>query len=426
MSNFQDKIDSLSYLYSPTSVKDFKKEINKLVEVLKEFPQLASPKDVQNIQDVVYKNYQKITYKVEGGFANTNYTTEDIVDFGNAETINTYIGYRYGTFNYPRWNFDSSKTTAFSVIWVESNTNWTLELRGDTSKVNVTPIQGIGNKLLLIVYDLTVAKAVKAAIKKKKTKKSKAKIKALDIDVLAAEENQTIMTLNKNVITLNKDINKDNLTIKFSQKTYKINVEVNPIGSGKATGGGEYYYNAYIKLEVTPNKGYVFNSWQDDDEANKKANPRYAFVTQDFTYVANLDKVYTISVISSPESYGTVSGGGEFKSGQQTTLKASPTSIYYIFDGWFLNGTKVSDELNYTITISEDAIYEAKFHYESKFYLILKDQLSGKIFDVTTINFKEIEKEKYLRVNKNTILLNKVINRDELKIETNLDWTLNI
>ena len=74
MSNFQDKIDSLSYLYSPTSVKDFKKEINKLVEVLKEFPQLASPKDVQNIQDVVYKNYQKITYKVEGGFANTNYT----------------------------------------------------------------------------------------------------------------------------------------------------------------------------------------------------------------------------------------------------------------------------------------------------------------------------------------------------------------
>ena len=67
-----------------------------------------------------------------------------------------------------------------------------------------------------------------------------------------------------------------------------------------------------------------------------------------------------------------------------------------------------------------------QFHYESKFYLILKDQLSGKIFDVTTINFKEIEKEKYLRVNKNTILLNKVINRDELKIETNLDWTLNI
>ena len=775
MSSFQDKINSLSHLYSPTTVEKFKEETNKIVEILKEFPQLVSPQDVDNIQNIILKEYQNRTYIVDGGNAKSKYTEDQIVDFGDAFTINTQIGFRYGVFNKARWSFTNENQTKFSVIWVESNSNWILETRGDVSKFNLNPIQGNGNKLIILIYDPTKQISLNK-IRKVSAKKFKNSFALLDADISTfALSDDIIIVLNKNIIKLTKTINSDILEISFENQKYSVftvvepegagtvtggglydsgtqitvtataaqgykfiqwsdgvetnprNVTVvtnitytaifaklftittlsNPVGAGTITGGGTYEENKVINLQVTANSGYQFNSWDDGNTSNPRSitvignktytanfdklftittavtptntgtvtgggtykenqiisltaipaegyvfqhwddnvednprsitvtenktytavfkvkeperytistaitpagsgtvtgggiyientqisleaspnigylfkswsdgildnprsitvtkdeiytavfelqkfkvttsvnpdnsgtitgggvynynervdleaipnegyvfsiwndgletpqrsitvkenvtyiahfeekapdkftitiltnpvgagtvtgggvytkgtsvvltatpnsnylfsnwddgntsNPRTIIVNQDITYVADFNRKtidsFFIKAVSEPEGYATVTGGGTYKGGTVVTLKAKPNSLNYIFDGWYLNNEKVSDLLEYQIVVFEDASYAARFHYESKFYIILKDQLTNQIFDVTTINFNEVKKPQYLNVNKHIIILNKQVDKETLDIETNLDWNLQI
>ena len=775
MSSFQDKVNALSHLYSPTTVEDFKNETNKIVEILKEFPQLASPQDVNNIQDIILKEYESRTYAIDGGCPYDKYTEEQIVNFGNPSTINTQIGFRYGVFNKARWNFTNENDTKFSVIWVESNTSWILETRGDISKFSLNPIQGNGNKLIILIYDPT-KKISEEEILKVSAKKFKNLFSVLRRSAsLLALGDDIIIVLNKNVITLNKAINTDVLEISFENqkysvftvvepegtgtvtggglydsgtqievkatansgykfirwsdgvttnprsvtvvanitytaifaKTYTITTLTNPVGAGIVTGGGIYEENKVITLTAIANQGYQFNSWNDGDTSSSKnvtvtgdktytanfdklftittlispegtgtvngggtykensvvnltaypksgyvfqswddettdnprsitvtgdktytaifkvkeperytistgvtpagsgtvtgggiytentqatleatpsigylfknwddgildnprtititkdeiytavfelkkfkittsvnpdnsgtvtgggvynynqridliavanegyvfstwndgvttpqrsitvtedityiahfeekapdkftittltnpvgagivtgggiytkgtsvvltatpnsnylfsnwddgntSNPRTIIVNQDITYVADFNRKtidsFFIKAVSEPEGYATVIGGGTYKGGTVVTLKAKPNSLNYIFDGWYLNNEKVSDLLEYQIVVFEDASYAARFHYESKFYIILKDQLTNQIFDVTTVNFNEVEKPQYLNINKHVIILNKQVDKETLDIETNLDWNLQI
>lgn len=291
MSSFQDKVNALSHLYSPTTVEDFKNETNKIVEILKEFPQLASPQDVNNIQDIILKEYESRTYAIDGGCPYDKYTEEQIVNFGNPSTINTQIGFRYGVFNKARWNFTNENDTKFSVIWVESNTSWILETRGDISKFSLNPIQGNGNKLIILIYDPT-KKISEEEILKVSAKKFKNLFSVLrrSASPLALGDD-IIIVLNKNVITLNKAINTDVLEISFENQKYSVFTVVEPEGTGTVTGGGLYDSGTQIEVKATANSGYKFIRWSD----GVTTNPRSVTVVANITYTAIFAKTYTIT-----------------------------------------------------------------------------------------------------------------------------------
>ena len=63
------------------------------------------------------------------------------------------------------------------------------------------------------------------------------------------------------------------------------------------------------------------------------------------------DDKYLLTVVSNNETYGTVSGGGEYKPGQTVVLTAAH-SLGYKFVNWTINGTEVStlNPYNYTTT----------------------------------------------------------------------------
>ena len=69
---------------------------------------------------------------------------------------------------------------------------------------------------------------------------------------------------------------------------------------------------------------------------------------------------YTITANANNNSYGTVTGGGDYPSGATCVLHATPNSGY-VFQNWKKNGTTVSNNPNYSFTVTESATYTAYF-----------------------------------------------------------------
>lgn len=69
----------------------------------------------------------------------------------------------------------------------------------------------------------------------------------------------------------------------FSPKNYTITTAAEPAEGGTVTGSGDAPYKAIVILTATPNKGYTFAGWKDDDAAPAK---REVEVTGDATYTA--------------------------------------------------------------------------------------------------------------------------------------------
>lgn len=70
-------------------------------------------------------------------------------------------------------------------------------------------------------------------------------------------------------------------------------------------------------------------------------------------------KQHTITVTSEDEEGGTVSGGGTFDYGVTTTVVATPVNLF--FDGWYVQGTLVSSDPEYTFTVTASIELVAKW-----------------------------------------------------------------
>ena len=141
----------------------------------------------------------------------------------------------------------------------------------------------------------------------------------------------------------------------FNQPQYSILVfSANEI-MGSVTGGGVFYGGSQTTISATPNAGYRFVGWND----NNTDNPRTITVTGDATYIATFEALpsqYSILVFSANEIMGSATGGGVFYGGSQTTISATPNAGYR-FVGWNDNNT----DNPRTITVTGDATYIASF-----------------------------------------------------------------
>ena len=78
----------------------------------------------------------------------------------------------------------------------------------------------------------------------------------------------------------------------------------------------------------------------------------------DITVTAN--QVYTVTVGSNNNDYGTVTGGGQYDYDASCTLTATPADGY-MFTNWTQNGNVVSTDAEYTFTVSGDVNLVANF-----------------------------------------------------------------
>ena len=156
-----------------------------------------------------------------------------------------------------------------------------------------------------------------------------------------------------------------NLVAHFSNQTqsYTVSVSANPTAGGTVTGGGTFSQGQSCTVNATPATGYTFTNWTENGNV-VSTNASYTFnVTGNRTLVANFTAVpqnYTISVSANPTNGGTVTGGGNYTSGQSCTVNAT-AATGYTFTNWTENGNVVSTNANYTFNVTGNRTLVANF-----------------------------------------------------------------
>ena len=73
---------------------------------------------------------------------------------------------------------------------------------------------------------------------------------------------------------------------------------------------------------------------------------------------------------------GTVSGAGEYSENLLVVLTATADSGY-VFNGWYANDAFLSNSSNYTITVTQNKVYEAKFLLDATNYTVVTNVLTN-------------------------------------------------
>ena len=142
--------------------------------------------------------------------------------------------------------------------------------------------------------------------------------------------------------------------------TYTINVST--AEGGTASGGGEYEQGSSVTLTATPENGYRFIAWTENDE-QISTDENYTFIAdRDRTLVAKFTPIpkptYTVQVSSTQG--GVAEGGGSYKEGEFITVNAVPDAGYR-FLRWEENGVQVSTEARYYFAAETDRTLVAVF-----------------------------------------------------------------
>ena len=151
------------------------------------------------------------------------------------------------------------------------------------------------------------------------------------------------------------------LVANFALNTYSITATANPTAGGTVTGAGTYNQGASCTLTATANTGYTFTNWTENGSV-VSTNADYTFTVEGArTLVANFTlNSYTIAATANPSAGGTVSGAGEYNHGSSCTLTAT-ANTGYTFSNWTENGSVVSNNANYTFTVTGDRSLVANF-----------------------------------------------------------------
>lgn len=144
---------------------------------------------------------------------------------------------------------------------------------------------------------------------------------------------------------------------------FTISTSANPTNGGTVTGGGTYQEGTACTVTATANDDYTLLNWTKNGVVVSTMATYTFVVTEDAVYTANFadnDSYYTITTTTDPTDAGTVSGGGNYFSGQNCTLVASPANGYS-FLSWTENGSVVSTNPSYSFTVTSDKTLVAHF-----------------------------------------------------------------
>ena len=153
-----------------------------------------------------------------------------------------------------------------------------------------------------------------------------------------------------------------NLPFTFQCNCEDITLAVDPEVGGYIITEGTLNIGETVTFTAVANEHFTFVNWTFNG-IEVSTDPTYSFmVTEEGDMVAHFELLYdiAISVSSSPEEGGTVSGDGMFGFGTTCTVTAIPNEGYS-FMYWTENGNVVSSDANYSFTVTEDRDLVANF-----------------------------------------------------------------
>ncbi|HUM52254.1 MAG TPA: T9SS type A sorting domain-containing protein [Chitinophagales bacterium] len=124
-----------------------------------------------------------------------------------------------------------------------------------------------------------------------------------------------------------------------------------------------YPKDSIAKVQCIPNSCYTFKYWQDGDSLNivSTSNPYIFRIYKNTNLIAILErKTYSISLSPNSNTYGTVSGSGNFNCDSVITVKAKVKSGYK-FINWKEGTNIVSTDSSYTFTVNSNRNLVANF-----------------------------------------------------------------
>ena len=156
-----------------------------------------------------------------------------------------------------------------------------------------------------------------------------------------------------------------NLVANFTINAYTITVSANPTNGGTVTGGNTYNYGQSCTVNATAATGYTFTNWTENGSVVSN-NASYTFTVEgNRNLVAHFTAItYTVTVTANPSNSGTVTGGGTYNHGQSCTVIATSTDGY-TFLNWTENGSVVSNNANYTFTVTSNRSLVAHFEEQA-------------------------------------------------------------
>ncbi|MBC8127188.1 MAG: InlB B-repeat-containing protein [Gloeobacteraceae cyanobacterium ES-bin-144] len=143
---------------------------------------------------------------------------------------------------------------------------------------------------------------------------------------------------------------------------WNIATSASPAEGGGTSGGGLVDDGSSLTVVASPNAGYSFVNWTDGGTA-VSSSASYIFpTTAHRTLVANfmVTPTYAVNVSASPAIGGTTSGGGNYPSATSATVVAVE-SPGYVFAGWEVGSTLVSNSASYTFTVTSNMTLVANF-----------------------------------------------------------------
>jgi hypothetical protein len=133
---------------------------------------------------------------------------------------------------------------------------------------------------------------------------------------------------------------------------FSVDTLAAPLVGGSTTGDGAYAAAANITVTATPNAGYQFLNWTDNDiEVSTSAS--FTFTTLiNRSLIAHFIPIQREVIISAaPAAGGSFTGDGFYDDGSSVTVTATPNAGY-TFTNWMQSGTVVSSSASYTFAIN--------------------------------------------------------------------------
>lgn len=159
---------------------------------------------------------------------------------------------------------------------------------------------------------------------------------------------------------------------------FQVTYEAIPNGSATMDGAGTYTDGETCKIKVNVSAGYILGDvFVDGIKVPLNSQNEYSFVVEkNIKVTINCDLIpepdkFTLTVRT--DTNDTTQGGvgigsaknlaadsGEFVDGTTATIHATAAEGYS-FDGWWKDGVKVSDDVNFSVTVDATKTYIAKF-----------------------------------------------------------------
>ena len=148
--------------------------------------------------------------------------------------------------------------------------------------------------------------------------------------------------------------------VTYNLLAHGIMATVNPINAGLVIGAGTYNDGEEATLTATPNEGYKFVNWTENDTIVSE-EAEFTFVVKgNRNFVANFVTLHEVTVTVNDEEFGSVTGAGIYGYGEEATLTATPNEGYK-FVNWTENDTIVSEEAEFTFVVKGNRNFVANF-----------------------------------------------------------------